>query len=294
MSVIPTPTITEQAPLGLATRGQLTAHKSATAQTVSIVIPAFNEGDNIPKVIANIPYDELAQAGYGVEVIVVDNASTDGTGEVAAALGATVIVQPIRGYGNAYHAGFAASQGDIIATGDADCTYPFDALPGLVDHLVSKGLDFLSTNRLSTNNRHAMKLSHNVGNRLLTIASRSFFQSPFQDSQSGMWIFRSEIWRHVDVRSGGMSFSQEIKNEAYLKGFSCEEVAIEYRPRDGEVKLNAFRDGIRNASQLISHRLRGRRRPAPTMAAYRLDVRGNLSSHKEIKAPHGVVAAQAG
>lgn len=288
MTVITNPTPTEPAQIGPATRDLSTAHKSATVQTVSIVIPAFNEVDNIPKVIANIPHDELAQAGYEVEVIVVDNASTDDTGEVAAALGATVVVQPMRGYGNAYHAGFAAARGDVIATGDADCTYPFDTLPELVDHLVSKGLDFLSTNRLSKDNRPAMKGSHNVGNHLLTVASRSLFRSPFQDSQSGMWIFRSEIWRHVDVRSGGMSFSQEIKNEAYLKGFGCGEVAIEYRPRGGEVKLNAFRDGIRNASQLVSHRLRGRRRPAPTMVAYR---RGDLSPHGEIAAPDGVVAA---
>jgi glycosyltransferase involved in cell wall biosynthesis len=219
---------------------------------------------------------------------VVDNASTDGTGDVAAALGATVVVQPMRGYGNAYHAGFAAARGDVIATGDADCTYPFDALPELVDHLVSKSLDFLSTNRLGKDNRPAMKESHNVGNRLLTLASRSLFRSPFRDSQSGMWIFKREVWHHVDVRSGGMPFSQEIKNEAYLKGFGCEEVAIEYRPRGGEVKLNAFRDGIRNLSQLVSHRLRGRRRPAPTMVAYR---RVDLSSHGQIAAPRSVVVA---
>lgn len=263
------PTITEPEPIELAACGPPTAHKSGRVRTVSIVIPAFNEVDNIPKVMANIPGDELVRAGYEVEVIVVDNASTDGTGAVAAALGATVIVQPMRGYGNAYHAGFDAARGDVIATGDADCTYPFDALPGLVEHLVSNGLDFLSTNRLGRDNRPAMKGSHNAGNRLLTAASRAFFRSPFHDSQSGMWIFRREMWRHVDVRSGGMPFSQEIKNEAYLKGFGCEEVAIEYRPRGGDVKLHALHDGIRNASQLVSHRLRGRRRPGPTMVAYR-------------------------
>ncbi len=291
MTVIISPTTTEPAPIGLATRGLPATQKSATVQTVSIVIPAFNEVDNIPRVIINVPYDELIKAGYEVEVIVVDNASTDGTGEVAAALGATVIVQPMRGYGNAYHAGFAAARGDVIATGDADCTYPFDALPGLMDHLVSKSLDFLSTNRLGKYNRHAMKGSHNVGNRLLTVASRSLFRSPFRDSQSGMWIFRREIWRHVDVRSGGMPFSQEIKNEAYLKGFRCAEVAIEYRSRGGEAKLSAFRDGIRNSSQLVSHRLRGRRRPAPTMVAYR---RVDLSSRGESAAPYGAMAAQVG
>jgi glycosyltransferase involved in cell wall biosynthesis len=281
-------TATEPVPIELATPGLPTAHKATRVQTVSIVIPAYNEVGNIPQVMANIADNGLTRAGYEVEVIVVDNASADGTGDVAAALGATVVMQPMRGYGNAYHAGFAAARGDIIATGDADCTYPFDALPELVDHLVSKGLDFLSTNRLGKDNRPAMKGSHSVGNRLLTVASRILFRSPFGDSQSGMWIFRREVWRHVDVRSGGMSFSQEIKNEVYLKGFSCGEVAIKYRPRRGEVKLNAFRDGIRNASQLVSHRLRGRRRPAPTMVAYK---RVDLSAHGDTAAPYGAVVA---
>jgi hypothetical protein len=58
------------------------------------------------------------------------------------------------------------------------------------------------------------------------------------------------------VRSGGMPFSQEIKNEAYVNRFRCGEVPIEYRMRGGEVKLNATKDGIRNASQLFSHRAR--------------------------------------
>jgi hypothetical protein len=53
-----------------------------------------------------------------------------------------------------------------------------------------------------------------------------------------------------------MPFSQEIKNEAYVNGFRCGEVPIEYRMRGGEVKLNAARDGIRNASQLFAHRAR--------------------------------------
>jgi glycosyltransferase involved in cell wall biosynthesis len=230
---------------------------------MSIVIAALNEEENIPRVLATIPRDELARAGCGVEVIVVDNASVDRTGEVAAAFGATVILQPARGYGNAYHAGFAAARGDVIATGDADCTYPFDALPGLLDHLATGGYDFLSTNRLGRENRHSMKRSHAVGNSVLTAVSRGFFRAPFRDSQSGMWIFRRMIWRHLDVRSGGMQFSQEIKNEAYLKGFRCDEVPIEYRPRGGTVKLNAFQDGTRNLLQLAGHRVRARRRPAP-------------------------------
>jgi glycosyltransferase involved in cell wall biosynthesis len=239
--------------------GATITRRWATIRTVSIVIPALNEEENIPHVMATIPRDELTRAGCEVEVVIVDNGSTDRTGEVAAALGATLILQPERGYGNAYHAGFAAARGDVIVTGDADCTYPFDALIGLIDHLEKGGYDFLSTNRLGRENRHSMKRSHAFGNTMLTTVSRSLFHGPFRDSQSGMWIFRRSIWAHLDVRSGGMQFSQEIKNEAYFKGFRCGEVPIEYRPRGGTVKLNAFQDGTLNLLQLAGHRVRARR-----------------------------------
>jgi glycosyltransferase involved in cell wall biosynthesis len=239
--------------------GTATTQRWPAIHMVSIVIPALNEEENIPHVLATVPRDALMRAGCAVEVVIVDNGSTDRTSEVAAALDATVVYQPERGYGNAYHAGFAAARGDVIVTGDADCTYPFDALLELIDHLECGGYDFLSTNRLGRDNRHAMKRSHAVGNSMLTAVSRSLFHGPFRDSQSGMWIFRRSIWAHLDVRSGGMQFSQEIKNEAYLKGFRCDEVPIEYRPRGGTVKLNAFQDGTLNLLQLAGHRMRGRR-----------------------------------
>ncbi|MFB9932098.1 glycosyltransferase family 2 protein [Amycolatopsis halotolerans] len=246
--------------LRVASRGACGARPGP--RTLSIVIPALNERVNMPRVLATIPHSGLASLGYEIEVIVVDNASTDGTGEVAAALGARVVLQPRRGYGHAYHAGFAAATGDVIATGDADCTYPFDHLPGLLCTMADRRLDFLSTNRLGHENREAMKPSHLIGNRVLTLISRFFFRSPFRDSQSGMWVFRRHVWQHLDIRSGGMPFSQEIKNDAYIRGFRCGETPIEYRIRGGEVKLHAVRDGLRNLSQLAAHRARTVRGPA--------------------------------
>jgi glycosyltransferase involved in cell wall biosynthesis len=226
---------------------------------LSIVVPALNERENIQPLTSGIPFDELNNTGWQTELVIVDNASTDGTGDVARSLGARVVDQPDRGYGNAYMMGFAAATGEIVATGDADLTYPFDALPELLEHLDANQLDFLSTNRLLRSNRPAMKRSHAVGNRALSVASRMLFASPFTDSQSGMWVFRREIWPSLDVRSPGMGFSQELKHEAYLRGFRCDEVPIEYRPRGGVVKLNATRDGIANLTQLIHHRRRVKR-----------------------------------
>lgn len=233
--------------------------------SLSVVIPALNEVHNIEAVVTSVPVEMLADAGWDTEIIVVDNASTDGTGDEARRLGVRVIEQPLRGYGHAYHAGFAAARGDVIVTGDADRTYPLDHSLKLVEHLVSSGLDFLTTNRLGPENRDAMKRSHNVGNWALSATSRMLFGDSFVDSQSGMWVFWRSIWPTLDVRSGGMAFSQELKHEALRKGFRCGEVAIEYRPREGEVKLNATRDGVRNLSQLFAHRMRSNR-VAPSYA----------------------------
>ncbi|WP_436525447.1 glycosyltransferase family 2 protein [Actinoplanes sp. HUAS TT8] len=225
-------------------------------RTLSIVIPAFNEAENLPPLMSTIPLRELESAGWRTEIVVVDNNSTDGTGELAQRLGARVIFQPERGYGNAYHAGLNAASGDVIATGDADCTYPFDALPALLDAFDGHRLEFMTTNRLLPANRQAMKVSHTVANHFLSGVSRTLFRNDVRDSQSGMWIFRRYVWERLNVKSGGMAFSQEIKNAAITAGFRYSEMPIEYRPRGGEVKLNALPDGVANLRQLFEHRFR--------------------------------------
>lgn len=225
-------------------------------KTLSIVIPALNEAPNLPPVMDTIPVAELTKAGWDTEVVVVDNASTDGTGDIARELGARVVHQPNRGYGNAYHAGFAAATGDVIATGDADRTYPFEILPALLETLEEHEVEFMSTNRLVPENAPAMKWSHMVANHALSGVSRALFRNGLRDSQSGMWVFRRYVWQAIDVRSTGMAFSQEIKNAATLAGFRTAEVPIEYRVRGGEVKLNALPDGMANLRQLFHHRYR--------------------------------------
>jgi len=227
---------------------------------LSVVIPALNEERNIPATLSAVPMDRLRRSGYEVELLVVDNGSSDRTAEVAREHGARVLIQPVRGYGNAYKAGFANSTGDVIATGDADLTYPFEILPEALALMSRENLDFLSTNRLAQVRREAMKPSHIWANRLLTGVSRALFENlPFRDSQSGMWIFRRYVWSHCDVQSGGMPFSQEIKVEAFRNGFRCAEIPIEYRPRAGETKLRGLRDGALVASHLLTHRMRARR-----------------------------------
>lgn len=224
--------------------------------TLSIVIPALNEAQNIGPVLDSIPFERLDREGWSAEVVVVDNGSTDGTGQIAGRLGARVVHQPRRGYGNAYRAGFEVATGDVIATGDADCTYPFDMLPELLAVLVEHDVEFMTTDRLHPANREAMKNSHFVGNHVLSAVSRLLFGHGFRDSQSGMWVFRRYVWGGLDVRSPGMAFSQEIKNDAARSGYRVLEVPIDYRMRRGEVKLNAVVDGVANLAALFAHRFR--------------------------------------
>jgi glycosyltransferase involved in cell wall biosynthesis len=225
-------------------------------RTVSVVIPAYNEQENIPQTIAAIPVRQLEAAGFGVEVLVVDNGSSDRTGDVAREHGAKVIVQPIPGYGNAYKAGFANCTGDVIATGDADLTYPFDILPDALCRLRDDALDFITTNRLQELDRASMTWSHIWGNHALSMITRALFAVPFRDSQSGMWIFRRNVLNRLRLRSGGMAFSQELKVEAYRRGLRCAEMPIQYFPRGGETKNRTIIDGFGNLSQLIAARLR--------------------------------------
>lgn len=223
-------------------------------KTITIVIPALNEEKGIGAVLQEIPTQALEDLGYTTEVLVIDNGSYDKTPHIAREHGATVIIQPIRGYGNAYKAGFANASGDIIATGDADLTYPFDVLPEILFKIEEEGYDFVNTDRLSKLNPQAMSYSHKIGNYFFTFVIRLLFGWPFKDSQSGMWIFKKEIWQQLKVTSSGMPFSQELKIEAYLRGFKCAEVPIVYRARKGKEKLNTINDGIGNTLHLFQKR----------------------------------------
>lgn len=222
---------------------------------ISFVIPALNEERGIGTVIKQIPVQQLKEKGFETEIIVVDNGSTDKTADIAKSKGARVVYQPLRGYGNAYKAGFRDATGDIIITGDADTTYPFDDSVRLIEIFINKKLDFMTTDRLTTLNREAMTYSHIFGNWLLSITTRILFNWPYKDSQSGMWVFKREIYKHLNVESSGMPFSQEFKLEAYYKGYAYDEIPITYHTRIGQVKLNTVKDGIKNTLQLFKKRI---------------------------------------
>jgi len=215
---------------------------------ISVVIPCYNEEDGIRHTIGMLP-------ACVDEIVVIDNNSTDRTSEVAKSLGARVVFEKRKGYGAAYQAGLPAVTGDITVTLDGDGTYPAAQIPEIVDFLVDRRLDFVSASRFPLKNPRAMNFSNKVGNAVLTIGMAILYGRPVRDSQSGMWIYRSEVYRRLKVTSDGMAFSEEIKIEAIrAKDVRFGEYHIDYHPRVGEVKLQKWRDGFRNLFFLVKKR----------------------------------------
>lgn len=189
------------------------------------------------------------------EVIVVDNASTDRTAEVAESLGARVIREDVRGYGRAYKKGFGFAKGDVIVTLDGDHSYPPDALSYLLEAFLHLDADFLNASRFPVRDPKAMSFKHKFGNFVLSLAMSLLYFRWVRDSQSGMWVFRRSILEKMRLTSDGMAFSEEIKIEA-LKDASIHfvEISIQYSSRLGEIKLNPWRDGFYNLWFLLKKR----------------------------------------
>ena len=237
---------------------------------VTLVVPTLNEAPSIAHVIrlfrtATSEANETVFRADPVvwEVLVVDGASTDGTAAIAEAEGARVIIERRKGYGRAYRTGFAAAQGDVIATSDGDATYPVETVPRLVKKLLDERIDFLTGNRMAYLDRRAMTTEHRIGNRVLNLFVRVAYHRflrdvsgrVLEDSQSGFWVFRRALLGRLRLEEDGMAFSEELKIEAILRGFRFVEVPIRYRERWGPPKLSSWRDGLRNLVYLARKRL---------------------------------------
>ena len=135
----------------------------------------------------------------------VDNGSTDGSGELAAAAGARVIDEPERGYGSAYLAGLSAARGRYIVMLDADMTYDAGELPRFVSELEDGG-DMVLGDRMKGIQPGAMPWLHrHVGNPMLTGLLNRLFGTEVNDAHCGMRAVRREVLPRLDLRTTGWS-----------------------------------------------------------------------------------------
>jgi hypothetical protein len=150
------------------------------------------------------------------------------------------------------------AKGDIIVTGDADATYPFDKIHEYIQILIDNDLDFITTDRFAKLKHGSMSVKHYFGNFILASALRILYLINIRDSQSGMWIFKREILEKIkplEDFNDGMPFSEEIKIEMFSnKKIKCKEIDSSLNPRVGDVKLQSFTDGWKNFKFLFIKR----------------------------------------
>ncbi|MBI2761649.1 MAG: glycosyltransferase family 2 protein [Chloroflexi bacterium] len=223
-----------------------TAVTAISNSEVSIVMPCLNERESIAFCIerAEAALRDLNVSG---EIIVADNGSTDGSADIARALGAVVVDQPERGYGNAYLMGFASARGRYIVMADADGTYDFSQLPRFLD-LLRGGYDFVTGDRTGghTGAGAIPPLHRYVGVPLLTGLLNVVSGARVTDAHCGLRAFTREALDAMDLHTGGMEFASEMIIKAVRNGLKVGEVPIDYHPRIGESKLRSFPDGWRH------------------------------------------------
>ncbi len=220
------------------------AKRSATR--IAIVIPTLNECKAVGKVLTSV---KNVMDGYEYQVLVVDGRSTDGTDEIARDMGADVIYQRGRGYGDALKTGFfhARKQLDakVIVMMDADLTYDPKHIPKLVAPILKDEADMVVGNRFAGMKKGAMTFVNMVGNRVLSLVAKLALGLNVYDTQSGMRAFKSELLDSMHLMAVGMPLAMEILAEARSVDARICEVPISYMPRVGKTKLNPIKDGGR-------------------------------------------------
>jgi glycosyltransferase involved in cell wall biosynthesis len=214
---------------------------------VSVVMPCLNEEEAIGSCISKIQ-DTFARMGIQGEIVVADNGSTDSSIAIAERMGALVVHQPLRGYGNAYIKGFSCAKGRYLIMGDADDTYDFTLIPQVLERL-DRGYDFVTGSRYLSSGQQQIPipiLHRFLGNPMLTALLNFFFNTAYTDVYCGFRGFSRAAYALIEPISPGMEFNLELAINAGLAGLKITEIPIQLQPRKGESKLHTLRDGWRS------------------------------------------------
>ncbi len=220
---------------------------------VSVVMPCLNEAETLGVCISKAKA-ALSDLGISGEVVVADNGSTDGSQDIAAALGARVVHVSAKGYGSALIGGIAGALGKYVIMGDADDSYDFLALQPFIERLRA-GDELVMGNRFSGEIRPgAMPPLHKyLGNPVLTGIGRLLFSSPCGDFHCGLRGFRRDAILAMNLRTTGMEFASELVVKATLFGLRISEVPVTLS-KDGRSRpphLRSWRDGWRHLRFLL-------------------------------------------
>ncbi len=211
----------------------------------SLILPAYNEADALPHVLAAV----FAVVDGSYEVLVVDDGSTDATQEVARAFPCRVIAHDCnRGKGAALQTGIAQARGQYLVIMDADASYPASAIPYIVERLAR--FDLVRCNRRTR--AQSMPVINKIGNwifdRLLALAHGL----EGADHLSGLYGLRREAVLKMRLESVGFDIEAEIGIKARVRGLRVTTFPVAFQPRLGEKKLHAWRDGFAILTRIIA------------------------------------------
>ncbi|MFC4406279.1 glycosyltransferase family 2 protein [Haloarchaeobius iranensis] len=225
--------------------------ESEQEPVISVVMPTMNEEEGIVECIERIKTG-LTEVGLAGEILVSDD-STDRTPELAREHGAIVVEPDGEGYGYAYRYAFERTRGEYIVMGDADTTYDFEQIPRLLEPVKNGDVDMMMGSRLEGEIRDgAMPTLHQyIGNPLLTKFLNVFYSAGVSDAHSGFRVFTREAYEEMGLETDGMEFASEMIMEAGARDLTIGEQPIVYHERQGEEKLESFRDGWRHVRFML-------------------------------------------
>lgn len=226
-----------------------------TDPLLSVIMPVYNERETVEEIIRRVLAVPLR-----IELIVVDDASNDGTREILCRLrrelGFKLVLQARNGgKGLALRTGFTDITGDIVVIQDADLEYSPEEYPSLIELICTGRADVVYGSRFL--GRHRVFLfTHYAGNRLLTLLTNMLYNTMLSDMETCFKVMRVEVVRSMILKSNGFGIEPELTAKIFKRGYRVYEVPITYDGRGyAEGKKITWKDGVVAIWTLLKYRI---------------------------------------